>query len=544
MLLASNAWHDAWRPSLRLAFEDLAKAARVRAAAERRILPEDDEAQVTLTGVLRSDASMGPSGVSLSVEVDGLEGQEGREGREGQEGQEGQRAEGKGQEVQGGVALTVLGSLAAARVDDWRAGRRIRAPALLRRPSRYLDPGVSDNERALARRGTTLVGTVKSGALVEVLASGSWWSEAVAGVRAFSRRAIAAAVGPWSGQSAAIVSAIVIGDRAGLDDDVQRRLQEAGTYHVIAISGGNIAILAGLMLGAFRIAGCLGRTAMLASIAVLVSYAALVGGGASVDRATLMAVVYFGGRALDQRSSAVNTLFVVAALLVAAAPLSVADPAFALTFGATLAILLIGPLVVAGDRSRLIHAAVALLTASAAAEAALFPVSAMVFSRVTFAGLALNFLAIPLMAVAQIAGMAIVPLALVSRRLAALCGLVAHIGAAGLVWSADLVRFAPVVTYRVAAPSWWAVGVYYGGAMVSWILWARARRARLVAAGLAIASARLDSWRAVDMAGRARRRPIARDIHRCGPGRQHGAAISARVDAPRGRRRPHVRFRL
>jgi hypothetical protein len=93
------------------------------------------------------------------------------------------------------------------------------------------------------------------------------------------------------------------------------------------------------------------------------------------------------------------------------------------------------------------------------------------------------------MAVAQIAGMAVVPVALVSRRLAALCGLVAHIGAAGLVWSADLVRFAPVVTYRVAAPSWWAVGVYYCGAMATWILWTRARHARLVAAGLAIASA-------------------------------------------------------
>ena len=40
---------------------------------------------------------------------------------------------------------------------------------------------------------------------------------------------------------------------------MQRRLQEAGTYHVIAISGGNIAILAGLLLGGFRFAGWLGR---------------------------------------------------------------------------------------------------------------------------------------------------------------------------------------------------------------------------------------------------------------------------------------------
>ncbi len=49
--------------------------------------------------------------------------------------------------------------------------------------------------------------------------------------------------------------------------------------------------------------------------------------------------------------------------------------------------------------------------------------------------------------------MAVVPLALVSRPLAALAGWIAHLGAAGLVRRADLVRFAPALTYRVAPPS-------------------------------------------------------------------------------------------
>src|SRR5207253_9661391 len=107
-----------------------------------------------------------------------------------------------------------------------------------------------------------------------------------------------------------------------------------GSYHVIAISGGNIAILAGLLLGAFRVGGLLGRTAMLAAIAALVAYAKLVGGGASVDRATLMALVYFAGRAFDHRSPPINTLGFVAGCLVLTRPLSIVDPAFVLTFGA------------------------------------------------------------------------------------------------------------------------------------------------------------------------------------------------------------------
>ena len=45
----------------------------------------------------------------------------------------------------------------------------VRAPVLLRRPARYLNDGLPDQERALARRGVTLVGTIKSAALVEVV---------------------------------------------------------------------------------------------------------------------------------------------------------------------------------------------------------------------------------------------------------------------------------------------------------------------------------------------------------------------------------------
>ena len=56
-------------------------------------------------------------------------------------------------------------------------------------------------------------------------------------------RCLSATVAPWSERSAGVAAAIAIGDRTGLAEDDEERLQAAGTYHVIAISGGNIAIL-------------------------------------------------------------------------------------------------------------------------------------------------------------------------------------------------------------------------------------------------------------------------------------------------------------
>jgi competence protein ComEC len=443
------------------------------------------------------------------------------------------------------VLLSVTGTLAAGEADRWRAGRTIRAPVQLRRPSRYLDPGVPDGERALARRGTRLVGVVKSAALVEVLENGGTLQELAARSRTFARSAINRAVGRWSARSAAIVTAIVVGDRAGLDDDVERRLQEAGTYHVIAISGGNIAILAGLALVGFRAAGALGRLAMLSAIAALLIYAYLVGGGASVNRATLMAVAYLSARVLDLRGPPANVLALSAGLLIAARPLAMLDPGFLLTFGATTAILLAVPRIPIRTTHRLVSPFVTMFVASVAAEGALLPVNAWLFSRITFAGLGANLAAIPLMTVAQIAGMAAIPISLVSPTIASGVGWIAHLGAEGLVRSASIVDLAPFLTWRVAPPSAFIVVAYYMSLVAGWILWRR--RVQLLGSSHCSLRRALDRERTVDGLAVERRRPAARHVRGCGAGRLRADLAAERIDGPRGRRRPrrhiHLRYR-
>ncbi len=322
-------------------------------------------------------------------------------------------------------------------------------------PSFYLDPGVPDQERVLARRGIALVGTVKSGALVDVEARGSPLAEAAASIRAFSRRAIASAVGRWSMRAAGIVTAIVIGDRTGLDDAVERRLQEAGTYHVIAISGGNIAILAGLTLVVFRMAGFLGRGAMFTrdrrSRRLRISRRRRrVGRSRHADGGRVLR----RPRARSARAADSTRSCSWRACCWWRDPLAVVDPAFLLTFGATAAILVVSA---RAQRTAACRGwprrSSAMLMASASAEAALLPVGATIFSRVTFAGLALNFFAIPLMAVAQIAGMVVVPLFALSGQSRIRSSGGSHTSVRrDLSGTANLVRFAPVVTWRVAPP--------------------------------------------------------------------------------------------
>jgi competence protein ComEC len=425
-------------------------------AAGPRAVSEAPADPVILVGTLETDASPSESGVRLDLAVVRVV------------------IDGRPLRASGGVRLTVAGDAPPAVVEEWRRGRRVSLPAQLRRPSRYLNPGAGDEEDALALRGTTLVGSVKSAMLVQVVNRGRPDQEAAASLRRRVRQVVERAVGKHSARSAAIVRAILLGDRSGLDQETEERLQEAGTYHVIAISGGNIALFAAVLMTIARVAGVRIGFAHVTVAIALVGYAVLVGGGSSVVRATQMAVLYLLAHAVDHRARPYNSIGASAAATCAVDPLAVCDAGAWLTYGATVAILAGTPILLSRVRaaSLTIRIPAGLFAASLSAELALFPVSAIVFSRVTAAGLLLNFAAIPLMSVVQIGGMAVVAAEGLAPGSFPALGFVTHLAAWGLVESARLVDVMPWAIARVPAPGRCAVAAYYA----AWLAWFAAGR--------------------------------------------------------------------
>ncbi len=419
--------------------------------------------------------------------------------------------------LRGTVRAAVGGSFVEGRMGAWRQGRMVRLPVRLRRPARYANHGTPDQAQRSQVRGVDLLGSVTSALQVEVLEAGSWRQEWSARARAFVRRAVDATVGAHDERSAAIVAAVLIGDRAGLDRDTTERLQQGGVYHVVAISGGNVAVLAAALLLALRIVGVGGRIAALLVILCLVAYAHVVAPEASVTRAVFAAVVFLAARAADHRSEPLNTLALAAGCLVAADPRSLVDPGFQLTFGATAGLLVGVPRLLAWGGGATLPAPVRLLLAPAAgllvaticAELALFPIGALHFSRVTVSGLGLNFAAIPLMSITQLAGMAAVGLAPVSLAAAETAGWIAHVAAAGIVESTRVLSWAPWLSWRLPAPGPVVVAAYYAGWVV-WLTAARGGRARPAGAALVgIATAAMlaapipgwTGWRTPDACG-------------------------------------------
>ncbi len=370
----------------------------------------------------------------------------------------------------GGVLLTVSGAVAPERVSAWRAGRVVEVPVVFRRPARYLTTGVADGEAASARNGVSLTGRVKSGLVVEVVAAGTRWSEWTAAVRSGIRRRVAASMPGGAGMGAGIVTALLIGDRTAIPSEVRDQLQAAGTYHVIAISGGNIAVIALLVAGMLRLSGLGPRALAGFTIPVLVGYASLVSGGPSVWRAVVMAVLYLSARVLDLQTPTWNALAVSAGLLVCVSPLDVRDAGFWLTYGATAALLGVGQAWqgAGADEPLLRRAAwwlVTTITASVAVELVMLPVTAGVFGRVPLYGVAANLVAVPAMTTAQLAGvcmLADVP------WLAGLCGVVADNATRALVATSALAQRVPYLSPRVPPPPLWGWLVFAGLLALAW----------------------------------------------------------------------------
>lgn len=141
-------------------------------------------------------------------------------------------------------------------------------------------------------------------------------------------------------REAALMAGLIFGSRSALDDDIQEAFRSAGVFHLLAVSGGNVAMLVVPMLWLLRRAGLKQRWASALVIPVVVFFIFLTGATPSVLRAGLMAVLVLMGDVLERERDALNTLGVAISLLLVATPGLLFDLGFQLSVAATLGILL------------------------------------------------------------------------------------------------------------------------------------------------------------------------------------------------------------
>ena len=144
---------------------------------------------------------------------------------------------------------------------------------------------------------------------------------------------------------ASLAYSVLIGDRTGLDDEIENNLKVTGVAHIVAVSGlhvGFVVTLMALVLKLCRVKK--GYLKFLITTVVLIFYCVLCGMTPSVTRATIMAICLLSAKAFRKQSDGISSVSLAGIIILCMHPLYVFDVSFQLSFSAVFAIMLLVPL--------------------------------------------------------------------------------------------------------------------------------------------------------------------------------------------------------
>ena len=213
-----------------------------------------------------------------------------------------------------------------------RAGDPIEGLARARPARNFGNPGSFDSRANLARQNIHLTGTLRSAELIRKIAERPpALSHRLARARGYLLGRLDAIFAAAPGR-AAVLRAMLLGDRNFIDHERAEAFQKTAAYHVLVIAGLHVAALAAFVFWAGRWLRLSPLASTLLTLAVLASYLAIVEDRPPILRAGLMAAIVLIARLLVRRVELLNTAAAAALILLAARPSALTDPSFQLSF--------------------------------------------------------------------------------------------------------------------------------------------------------------------------------------------------------------------
>ena len=140
-------------------------------------------------------------------------------------------------------------------------------------------------------------------------------------------------------RAAEMAAALALGRRDLVPRESRDRWRRSGLAHLLAVSGLHVGLVGGAVWLLLALTGISPRTTRIAVLIAVPAYAILAGAAPSAMRAALMAIIYLGARLLGR------ALLPMAAVLLAASILLVAEPSLIANIGFQLTVVITAALV-------------------------------------------------------------------------------------------------------------------------------------------------------------------------------------------------------
>ena len=274
-----------------------------------------------------------------------------------------------------------------------------------------------------------------------------------------------------------VLSAMMLGEKSSMDQDLRTLYQANGIAHILAISGLHLSFVG---LGMYRMLRRLTGSYSVGGVAgifFLCMYILMIGCTVSAMRALVMFLFRVGADITGRHYDAPTAFAFAAVVVLLWRPLYLFDGGFWLSFGTVLAILLVLP--------AFQDFAFQGIWASVSINLVLLPILLYYFFEFPLYSFLLNLFVIPLMSVLLFLGMAgsgiYVVCMPIAKILMKICGVILWIYKKGCNIAIRL----PASRIVTGRPQLWQIAVYYVVlCMVLLLLWKKSNRCKVLAAAL------------------------------------------------------------
>lgn len=143
--------------------------------------------------------------------------------------------------------------------------------------------------------------------------------------------------------TAVLLRALLLGYRSDLPGELRELFASTGTFHIFAISGLHVGIVAVLLIGLLKIAGLSREHWFFGLLPLLVLYTVGTGGRASAVRACVMALIFWGAPLAGRRPDSLSALALAALCIVLADSMQLMQPGFVMSFVVVAGLILMYP---------------------------------------------------------------------------------------------------------------------------------------------------------------------------------------------------------
>jgi len=225
-------------------------------------------------------------------------------------------------------------------------------------------------------------------------------------ILAFKSRAIESILKTFPEPQGALISGILLGVDSNIPASLQNAFRVTGTSHIVAISGFNISIIAGIVSSLFRKIFGERRAVPLAIIAIAV-YSIMAGASASVVRAAIMGSLVLLANGFRRPTYGLNSLAVAALAMTVFNPNTLWDVGFQLSASATLGLILyaepftqaatraLARLTSAENSQKIIGTVGEFSLLTIAAQITTMPLIAFYFKQISLVSLVANLIVLP-----------------------------------------------------------------------------------------------------------------------------------------------------